>query len=87
MRGRLFALALIAIVPLSNLSAQRVRHEARDLRQAKRELQRDVVDRRQAARAGNERAVRRETREIQRDKRDIRQERRDLRRAAYYRWR
>ena len=83
MRRTLVALAVALIVPLASASAQgRVRDEARDVRQARRELHDDQRDRRQAVRAGDTREVRQETREIKRDKREIRQEKRDVKRAV-----
>ncbi len=79
-----FAVALL--VPAASASATgappRVRREARDVRDAKRELRDDVRDRREAVREGDRREVRQETREIHRDRRDVRQETRQLHRVV-----
>lgn len=84
---RLMIASLIAIVaPVATLSAQSrngpVRQEARELRDAKREVNRDQRERRQAARDGDKAAVKQETREIREGQRDVKQERRDVRRAV-----
>ncbi len=82
MRRSLVTLFLLAVVPLAGLSAQSVRRESRELRHAERALRGDVIDRRQAARAGDATGVRRESREIRHGRRDVRQESRDVRRAV-----
>lgn len=85
MRRSIYLAALLAVLPFavtSTASAQAVKQETRELRQAKRELNGDQRDRRYAVKAGDSRAVRRETREIRADKRDVKQERRDVKRAV-----
>lgn len=84
---RLIIASLIAIAaPITTLSAQNqagpVKQEARELRDAKRDVNHDQRERRQAARDGDKGTVKQETREIREGQRDVKQERRDVRRAV-----
>ncbi len=84
---RLIIASLIAIAaPVATLSAQGqhgpVRQETRELRGAKREVNRDQRERRQAVRDGDKAAAKQETREIRKGQRGVKQERRDVRRAV-----
>ena len=82
MRRTIAALAVLTLLPLATVSAQRaVRREAHDVRVAQRELREDQADRRQAVRTGDRREVRQETREIRRDQRVLHREQRELKRA------
>jgi hypothetical protein len=85
MRRSIYLAVVLAVLPFavtSTASAQAVKQESKELRQAKRELNGDQRDRRQAAKAGDSSTVKRETREIRADKRDVKQERRDVKRAV-----
>lgn len=82
MRRLIIAAIIAAAVPVASASAQVVKQEVRELRDAKREVNHDQRDRRQAARAGDSAAVKHETREIREGKRDVKQERRDVKRAV-----
>lgn len=81
MRKIVFSVVLAVAMPFAVAGAQ-VKQEAKELRQAKKELNHDQRDRRQAVRAGDSTAVKQETREIRADKRDVKQERRDVKRAV-----
>jgi hypothetical protein len=82
MRRFIIAAIIAAGVPVASASAQAVKQEVRELRDAKREVNHDQRDRRQAGRAGDSAAVKNETREIREGKRDVKQERRDVKRAV-----
>lgn len=82
MRKMIIAAVIAAAFPVMSAGAQQVKQEVRELRDAKREVNHDQRDRRQAARAGDSAAVKHETREIREGKRDVKQERRDVRRAV-----
>jgi len=82
MRKLVTAAVMVAALPIMSLGAQQVKQEVRELRDAKKEVNHDQRDRRQAARAGDSSAVKNETREIREGKKDVKQERRDVRRAV-----
>lgn len=82
MRKIVCSIVLAAALPFAVAGAQQVKQETKELRQAKKELNNDQRDRRQAVRAGDSTAVKQETREIRADKRDVKQERRDVKRAV-----
>ena len=83
MRRTIFALAVLALLPLASASAQRVvRREVRDVRIAQRELVRDRGELRRDIRGGNRRDVMRDRVEIRRDERALKREKRDVRRAV-----
>lgn len=80
---RFIITAMIAVAaPCLSLGAQTVKQEVRELRDAKKEVNHDQRDRRQAARGGDSSAVKHETREIREGTRDVKQERRDVKRAV-----
>jgi hypothetical protein len=82
MRTLVIAAVIAAALPVMSVGAQQVKQEVREMRDAKREVNHDQRDRRQAARAGDRAAVKNETREIREGKQDVKQERRDVRRAV-----
>ncbi len=82
MRKTIIAAVVALTLPALSLGAQQVKQEVRELRDAKREVNHDQRDRRQAARDGDKAAVKDETREIREGKKDVKQERRDVRRAV-----
>jgi hypothetical protein len=81
---RTIVLAVVAAItlPVVSAGAQQVKQEVRELRDAKREVNHDQRDRRQAVRGADTMAVKQETREIREGKRDVKQERRDVRQAV-----
>jgi hypothetical protein len=82
MRKVIIAAVIAAVLPVVSAGAQQVKQEVRELRDAKKEVNHDQRDRRQAARDGDKAAVKDETREIREGKKDVKQERRDVRRAV-----
>lgn len=82
MRKFIVAAMIASVLPILSVHAQQVKGEVRELRDAKREVNHDQRDRRQAARAGDSTAVKNETKEIREGKHDVKQERRDVRRAV-----
>lgn len=86
MRHLIIASLIVIAAPVATLSAQSpngpVKQEARELRDAKRDVNQDQRERRQAARGGDKATVKQETREIREGRRDVKQERRDVRRAV-----
>jgi hypothetical protein len=82
MRKAIVAAVIAAALPAMSLGAQQVKQEVRELRDAKKEVNHDQRDRRQAARDGDKAGVKDETREIREGKKDVKHERRDVRRAV-----
>ena len=82
MRKVIIAAVIAAALPAMSLGAQQVKQEVRELRDAKKEVNHDQRDRRQAAREGDKAGVKDETREIREGKKDVKHERRDVRRAV-----
>lgn len=82
MRKVIIAAVIAAALPAMSLGAQQVKQEVRELRDAKKEVNHDQRDRRQAARDGDKAGVKDETREIREGKKDVKHERRDVRRAV-----
>lgn len=82
MRKIIIAAVIAAALPAMSLGAQQVKQEVRELRDAKKEVNHDQRDRRQAARDGDKAGVKDETREIREGKKDVKHERRDVRRAV-----
>ena len=82
MRRFVIAAVIAVAAPCLSVGAQTVKQEARELRDAKKEVNHDQRDRRQAARGGDSLAVKNETREVREGKRDVKQERRDVKRAV-----
>jgi hypothetical protein len=82
MRKVIIAAVIASALPAMSLGAQQVKQEVRELRDAKKEVNHDQRDRRQAARDGDKAGVKDETREIREGKKDVKHERRDVRRAV-----
>ena len=82
MRRFVIAAVIAVAAPCLSVGAQTVKQEARELRDAKKEVNHDQRDRWQAASGGDSLAVKNETREVREGKRDVKQERRDVKRAV-----